>query len=61
MLTLVKTADAVPLVGIYEVPEKKPGSKLLGKLQAAKKKQVGTVYFTHELDQDKQNVSEAAT
>ena len=60
MLTLVKTADAVPLVGIYEVPEKKPGSKLLGKLQAAKKKQVGTVYFTHELDQDKQNVSEAA-
>ena len=60
MLTLVKTADAVPLVGIYEVPEKKPGSKMLGKLQAAKKKQVGTVYFTHELDQDKQNVSEAA-
>ena len=52
MLTLVKTADAVPLVGIYEVPEKKPGSKLLGKLQAAKKKQVGTVYFTHELDQN---------
>ena len=32
----------------------------MDKRQAAKKKQVGTVYFTHELDHDKQNVSEAA-
>ena len=56
MLTLVETRDAVPLVGIYE----KPGSKLLDKLQAAKKKQIGTVYFTHDLDPDKQNVSDAS-
>ena len=60
MLTLVETKDAIPLVGIYEVPDKKPGSKVLDKRQAAKKKQVGTVYFTHEMDHDKQNVSEAA-
>jgi len=60
MLTLVKTTDAVPLVGIYEVPDRKPGSKVLDKRQAAKKKQVGTIYFTHELDPEKQNVSDAA-
>ena len=60
MLTLVKSADAVPLLSIYEVPDKKPGSKVLDKRQAAKKKMLGTVYFTHELDPDKQNVSDAA-
>ena len=60
MLTLVKSNDAVPLLSIYEVPDKKPGSKVLDKRQAAKKKMLGTVYFTHELDPDKQNVSDAA-
>ena len=56
MLTLVETKDAVPLVGIYEVPDKKPGSKVLDKRQAANKKQVGTVYFTHEMDHDKERI-----
>ena len=45
MLTLVETRDAVPLVGIYEVADKKPGSKVVDKRQATKKKQIGTVYF----------------
>ena len=43
MLTLVSTRDAVPLVGIYEVAAKQPGSKVMDKRQAAKKKQIGTV------------------
>ena len=60
MLTLVSTADAVPLVGIYEVAKKQPGSKVVDKRQAAKKKQTGTVYFTHDMDKEKQNVSDAA-
>ena len=60
MLTLVKSDDAVPLLNIYEALEKKPGSKVLDKRQAAKKKLLGTVFFTHELDPDKQNVSDAA-
>ena len=60
MLTLVKTKDAVVIVNIYDVPEKKPGSKMLDKRQAAKKKQMGTVYFTHDLDANNSNVSEAA-
>ena len=60
MLTLVSTADAVPLVGIYEVAKKHPGSKVVDKRQAAKKKQIGTVYFTHEMDVKNSNVSEAA-
>ena len=47
-------------MSIYEVPDKKPGSKVLDKRQAAKKKQTGTVYFTHELDTKNSNVSEAA-
>ena len=40
MLTLVKTSDAIPLVSIYEVADKKPGSKVTDKRQAAKKKQM---------------------
>ena len=60
MLTLVETRDAVPLVGIYEVADKKPGSKVVDKRQATKKKQIGTVYFTHDLDANNSNVSEAA-
>ena len=51
MLTLVQTKDAIPLLGIYEVPDgRKPQ-------QTARKKRVGTVHFTHDLDPDKQNVS----
>ena len=46
MLTLVKTKDAVPIVGIYR------GKK--------NKRPENTVYFTHELDKDKQNVAPAA-
>ena len=45
MLTLIKTKDAVPIVGIYR------GTK--------NKKPEATVYFTHELDKDKQNVAAA--
>ena len=60
MLTLVETRDAVPLVGIYEIADKKPGSKVVDKRQATKKKQIGTVYFTHDLDAKNSNVSEAA-
>ena len=46
MLTLVKTKDAVPIVGIYR------GKK--------NKRPEHTVYFTHPLDKDKQNVAAAA-
>ena len=46
MLTLVKTKDAVAIVGIYR------GKK--------NKKPESTVYFTHDLDKDKQNVAAAA-
>ena len=46
MLTLVKTKDAVPIVGIYR------GRK--------NKRPENTVYFTHDLDKDKQNVAPAA-
>lgn len=46
MLTLVKTKGAVPIVGIYR------GTK--------NKKPEATVYFTHDLDKDKQNVASAA-
>ena len=60
MLTLVKTKDAVALVNIYEILERDPGSKMHEKRQAAKKKQVGTVYFTHDMDAKNSNVSEAA-
>lgn len=45
MLTLVKTADAVPIVGIY-------GGKKKGGPSA-------TVYFTHEMSEDNQNVASA--
>ncbi len=45
MLTLVKTKDAVSIVGIYR------GRK--------NKKPEATVFFTHELDKDKQNVGAA--
>jgi hypothetical protein len=45
MLTLVKTKDAVPIVGIYS-----------GK---SSKKPDDTVYFTHETDKDNQNVASA--
>ena len=54
MLTLVKTKDAVALVNIYEILERDPGSKM------HEKKQVGTVYFTHDMDAKNSNVSEAA-
>ena len=46
MLTLVKTKDAIPIVGMYR------GRK--------NKKPENTVYFTHDLDKDKQNVAAAA-
>ena len=46
MLTLVKTKDAVPIVGIYR------GNK--------NKKPENTVYFTHDMDKEKQNVAPAA-
>ena len=46
MLTLVKTKDAVAIVGIYR------GTK--------NKKPENTVYFTHDMDKDKQNVAPAA-
>ena len=45
MLTLVKTKDAVPIVGIYS-----------GK---GSKKPDDTVYFTHETDKGNQNVADA--
>ena len=44
MLTLVKTDDAVPIVGIYSGKTKKPDS---------------TVYFTHETKKGNQNVASA--
>jgi len=45
MLTLVKTKDAVPIVGIYSGKHaKKPDE---------------TVYFTHETEKDNQNVAKA--
>ncbi len=53
MLTLVQTKDAVPLLGIYAAPENKSKTSV-------RKKQTGTVYFTHDLDPDKQNVSDAS-
>ena len=45
MLTLVKTADAVPIVGIYA------GKK--------NRKPHETVYFTHDFKKDNQNVAKA--
>ena len=44
MITLVKTDDAVPIVGIYKKKEKKPTQ---------------TVYFTHETKKDNQNHADA--
>ena len=55
MLTLVQTKDAVPLLGIYAAPER-PGDKST----SMRKRRTGTVYFTHDLDPDKQNVSDAS-
>ena len=55
MLTLVQSKDAVPLLGIYAADGKKRG-----KQQSVRKKRTGTVYFTHDLDPDKQNVSDAS-
>ena len=54
MLTLVETKDAIPLLGIYATSGK------AGTSQSARKKRTGTVYFTHDLDPDKQNVSDAS-
>ena len=54
MLTLVETKEAVPLLGIYAADGKS------GKQQSARKKRTGTVYFTHDLDPEKQNVSDAS-
>ena len=45
MLTLVKSDDAVPIVGIYGTKNKKPEA---------------TVYFTHDMQKDNQNVATAA-
>ena len=45
MLTLVKSDDAVPIVGIYSGKNKNP---------------TDTVYFTHNLDKENQNVAGAA-
>ena len=53
MLTLVRTNDAVPLVSIFERSTKKNAG-------AHKKKKLGTVYFTHESDPEKSNVSDAS-
>ena len=53
MLTLVRTNDAVPLVSIFERSSKKNAG-------AHKKKKLGTVYFTHESDPEKSNVSDAS-
>ena len=47
MLTLVKTEDAVPIVGIYS------GKK-------AQRRPDETVYFTHDIAKDNQNVASAA-
>ena len=55
MLTLVQSKDAVPLLGIYAAD----GAKR-GKQQSVRKKRKGTVYFAHDLDPDKQNVSDAS-
>ena len=52
MLTLVRTKDAVPLLGIYESNNEKSTS--------ARKKQHGTVFFTHDQNPDNQNVSDAS-
>ena len=46
MLTLVKTDDAVPIVGIYTTKKAQKPSE--------------TVYFTHETKQDNQNVASAS-
>ena len=46
MLTLVKSKDAVPIVGIY-----------VGKKH---KKPVATVYFTHEINEENANVARCA-
>ena len=56
MLTLVQAKDAVPLLDIYAVPARVHSDKQ----QSARKRRVGTVYFTHDLDPDKQNVSDAS-
>ena len=55
MLTLVQSKDAVPLLGIYAVDGKKKGHS-----QSVRKKRTGTVFFTHDMDPDKQNVSDAS-
>ena len=46
MLTLVKSADAIPIVGIYR------GKK--------NKKPDATVYFTHQISEENQNIAPAA-
>ena len=55
MLTLVESKDAVPLLDIYTADPKKRG-----KQQSVRKKRIGTVFFTHDMDPDKQNVSDAS-
>ncbi len=46
MLTLVKTKDAVPIVGIYSGKKSKRPDEM--------------VYFTHDTKKDNQNVASAA-
>ena len=52
MLTLVQTKDAIPLLDIYAAGNEKKTS--------ARKKRLGTVYFTHDMQKDNQNVATAA-
>ena len=59
MLTLHKTADAVPLVNMHEIAYHGKG-KLADKSGQRAKRQVGTVYFTHEDDEGIQNVGKAS-
>ena len=58
MLTLVKTDDAVPIVGIYS--GKTGSGKGSGRKRQQAKKPDETVYFTHETKKDNQNVASAA-
>ena len=57
MLTLHKTDDAVPLVGMYHTAYK--SGKLGAKSTQRPKKKVDTVYFTHDLADDNTNSASA--
>jgi len=57
MLTLHKTDDAVPLVGMYQTVY--TSGKLGAKSTQRPKKKVDTVYFTHDLTDDNTNSASA--